>query len=415
MKKGKKKCIILGFGFGGYHFYKNLSKNFKKEHDITVIDKRNYFLFTPLLHEVAAASLLPETIIEPIRHVIDRDTKFFQTKVKEIDPIKKRIYCTEGNYHEYDILIASTGSKISHFAVPGAESFSYNMKDLIRAQKLKGRIMDVFEKAVKISDSEKRKKSLSFVVVGAGPTGVEFAGELATLVYGTMDKYYYSLLCAEELSITLVNSSDQILKAFPKKLRTEAERILQKKKVEILNDFRVSEVGKDFVLAQGGEKIPSATTIWTAGTEVNSFDNSAEIFKSKNSRIFINEFFEVEDYGDIYMIGDMARLEGGDGKAMPSTAQVARMQGVHLAKNFNRRLLGKSQKKFVFREKGMLASLGRYAAIADIKGFQFYGLPAWFMWRTIYLLNFGSWRKRLRIMVDWTINLLTRRDISNRY
>jgi len=407
-----KKIVILGAGFGGMYAFKSLSKELFSSNKVILVDKKNHFLFTPLLHEVATGSLGPQQVVEPIRSLICSDTEFIQSSIQSIDTDKKTI-TTSAKKISYDILISSLGSQSYYYNITGAQEYTYTLKTLEDAVVLKNQFIKKFEQAAQETNFEKRKKILSFVIVGAGPTGVELAGEAADLFFDTFEKYYNDMYCIHDVSLILVNSTERVLGMFNEKLGKYATRRLSKHHVDVRNNIRIVEVRKNSLIADTGEEIFAETIIWTAGVSAQRLITEKPVFQLEKGCIVVDEYMRAKGLDDVYIIGDMAHCLDNNGKAYPMTAQVAKQQGMLVGENINNEYFSKPQKPFKYRERGMLASLGNYDAVAFISGISFFGLTAWFMWRTIYLFNFISWRKRLKIMLDWTINLFTERDISH--
>ena len=410
MNDTKKHIVILGAGFGGVHTYKALPSLVKKNCIITIIDQRNFFLFTPLLVEVAGSSLDQHNIVEPIRDIISPQHTFIQSMVLSVDSIQKKILLTDQEI-SYNILVSALGSTTHFFGVPGAQEYGYILKDLDDAVSLRNRFIDVFEEASTTLDEEHRKKLLKFVIVGGGPTGVELAGEISGLFFNTFQKQFRTI-SFDDVHITLVNSSPEILKMFNACLRNYAAKSLKKENIRIFNNICVTEVRPDGIVTKEGDLIPAHTIIWTAGVKANCFEKDCGSFLSNCNRIIVDDYLRAKNTKDIFIIGDMALFPSEDGRGLPMTAQIAKQQGICTAKNIKRLLYCKPLLPFVYHKKGLLVSLGSYNAIAEIKGLFFKGIFAWFIWRTIYVFNFASWKKRFRIMFDWTINLFSCRDTT---
>ncbi|MCA9351976.1 NAD(P)/FAD-dependent oxidoreductase [Patescibacteria group bacterium] len=409
-KSEPSHIVILGAGFGGVYTYTSLPRWVKKQYRITVIDRRNHFLFTPLLPEVAGASLDQHSIVEPIRDIINRDVTFIQSTVISVDTNTNTIVLPD-TIITYDILVAGLGSKTHFFGTPGAEEHAYILKTLDDAVHLRNRFIDTFETASQTTDPVERKKLLSFVIVGAGPTGVELAGEVSELLFDTF-VHQFGSLDIDDVTLTLVNSGDDVLSMFDLPLRQYATRALTRGRVVLRNNVRVTEVTPFGVVTDTGEEISAQTVVWTAGVTANSLTCSCGTFTVDRGRILTDRYLRAESIENVFVIGDMALFPTEDNRGLPMTAQVAKQQGQTTGKNISRLLKGQPLYPFVYHEKGLLASLGSFDAVAQMKGFRFKGVFAWFMWRTIYLFNFASWKKRFKIMADWTVNLFARRDTT---
>ncbi len=406
----KKNIIILGAGFGGIATYKSLPKKIRKQHHITIVNKENYFLFTPLIHEVATGALNSYHVTEPIRKLIGTDTCFIQSTVESIDVENKQVILKD-NVISYDILVVGLGAKTNFFNVPGAEKYAYTLKTLDDAKHVRNRFLDVFERASLEKDSEKRKKMLEVVIVGGGPTGVELVAEAAELFFDSFHNYYSNFIDFNEVSLSLVNSGEALLVPFSEKFKNYAEKTLIKKQVKVINNTRISEVHVDGVTTSKGHKISAETIVWTAGVQAQNINCSLYVNEIDGCFV-VNDYLQLPHYKDVFVIGDIAHSPTTDGRGLPKLAQVAKQQGKTTGKNIARILNGKDAKKFTYKSRGNLASLGQWHAIADLPLISFTGPVAWFLWRTIYLHNFISWRKRFKITLDWTINIFSHRDIT---
>lgn len=408
--KEKTHLVILGAGFGGVYTYKSLPTWVKNSCNITIVDKRNHFLFTPLLPEVAGASLDEHSIVEPIRDIVKKKVNFIQSTVVSVNTKTQTVELPDREI-SYDILVSALGSTTHFFGTPGAEEFAYTLKDLEDATRLRDRFIDTFEEASREQNELRRKQLLTFMVVGAGPTGVELTGEIADLFFSTFDKQYGNLNI-DEVQLLLVNGGDEVLGMFDKKLRVYAGTSLINDGVTLKNNVRVAEVTDSGVITTDGEVIKAHTVVWAAGVTANSLNCLCGSFDVERGRIHVTEKLLAKNTHNVFVVGDMGLFPTEDGRGLPMTAQIAKQQGVTTGKNIGRLLQEQSLQTFIYKEKGLLASLGSFDAVAQIKGVKLTGIVAWFMWRTIYLFNFASYKKRFKIMSDWTINLFSRRDTT---
>lgn len=405
----RKRIVIVGAGFGGIYTYQSLPRWVKASCDVTIIDRRNHFLFTPLLPEVAGASLDQHSIVEPIRDIVDASVTFIRSTVVSVNTDNHTIELPDRTV-SYDILVLALGSTTHFFGTPGAESYAYVLKDLDDAVVLKNRFIDVFDEAARTDDPDRRRELLRFIIVGGGPTGVELAGEAADLFFHTFADQF-TKINMDEVSLTIVNSGE-ILSMFDDRSRSYASAKLTKAKVNLLTGIRVSSVTEHGVVLDDGTLIPAETIIWTAGVSANALTCSCGSFDIDRGRIKVTDTLEAIGTQDVFAIGDMSLFPTADGRGLPMTAQVAKQQGQKVGKNIGKLLKGESLEPFRYREKGLLASLGSFDAIAELRGLRLRGFVAWFLWRTIYLFNFASWKKRFKIMADWTVNLFSRRDTT---
>lgn len=405
----RKHIVIAGVGFAGLNAYKSLPRWISRSADITLIDQKNHFLFTPLLHEVASASLDDMSVVEPFRDIIRPSHTFIQGFVDRIDPEKNTLYLNEKEI-PYDILVSSFGSTTNTFGIKGVDEYSFTLKTLEDAVVLRNHCIDIFEKASQIEDNEERKKLLSFVIVGGGPTGVELAGEFSELFFKTLVRKHKNIH-PRDISLTLVNAGSSLLSTFPKRLQDYAENTLRLKNVIVRNDFFVTEVQKEALLVQDGSSLDAHTIVWTAGVRAQEFNLSGVEAQYQQGKIVVDPSLLVSGSHNIFAAGDMSFLENEEG-GLPMTAQVAKQQGIHIAKNIGNLIKGKELRSFSYKESGVLASLGFLDAVASIGKVKFMGFPAWILWRAIYLFNFSSWKKRFRVLIDWIFNAFTGRETT---
>ncbi len=413
MTKQKKKIVILGGGFGGLYTYKGLYKYFEHDDlDITIVNKTNYFLFTPLLHEVATGSVAHHQVVESIRQVIYRtNDKLHVADLVSID-CEKQVVKTTIDEIPYDILVVALGATTNFFDAPGAEENSLVLKDLHDAIKLRTMLIEVFEKASEMTDETARRKELSFAVVGGGPTGVELASEISDLFADTFCKYYHNVIKPGDISLYLINRDKEILMPFPSKLRQNALGVLNEIGVKVMLDTGVKEVRKDSIVFMDDSTLPVAHVMWTAGVRPNTPVFNAGVPLDNFGRIIVNSSLQIEKHPNIFVVGDIASLQDANGKSLPMLAQVAVEQGLHTGRNIKRLIAGRKLLPFHYISRGSLASIGHWHAVADIKGFQFSGWFAWIIWRMVYLFKFLSGSKKVKILVDWIVNIFYPRDIT---
>ncbi|MCC6290573.1 NAD(P)/FAD-dependent oxidoreductase [Candidatus Nomurabacteria bacterium] len=390
------KIVIVGGGFGGAYTARYLRRFANSgQVEVTLINRNNYFLFTPLLHEVATGGLSEHSVIEPIREIFHRShVRFVQAEVKKIDPKKKSVLTSAGKI-SYDYLVLSTGAETNYYDTPGAEKYSYTLKNLSDAVTLRKQIINNYE-------SGKTK----FVVIGGGATGVELAAELIEFLRDTLLRYQEAARLGEETSVTLVCASEELIPQFPLELRRIAHETLSKKGVTIKANSRVTEVHKSGIKLADGSNIESETVIWVAGVRPSASILPSPDNKPPNDRLKIDEYLRVLDEDNIFALGD-------NSGTFPMLAQVAVQEAHTVAKNLMATIKGRPLRPFHYKERGLLISLGQWSAAGRLFGGVYHGRLMWWLWRTIYLFNFLSWRKRFRIAAEWTINLFSRRDISS--
>lgn len=409
----QKKIVIIGGGFAGLYAARAIARAARSRVAITIVSRTNYFLFTPMLHEVATGGLGHHQVVESVREIVHGlPIDFYEATVQSVNLAKKEI-ATERGAISYDMLVLAQGATTNFFNTKGAAEHALVLKDLRDAIALRNMIIERFETAAHETDSAAREKLLSFVVVGGGATGVESAAEIAEFVNYTLVQYYKQGCLGTKPTVTLVQSGSELLPMFVPAIRTRAAKVLQKAGVRILFNTKVQEVSADGVTLAGGDMLSAATVLWTAGVKPNQIpteDGSLPLHASE--RIITDEAFRVAGHTDVFAIGDGALVAGFGERGLPMLAQVAIAEARHLTQNIRRMFDGKAMLPFSYHSKGELVSLGRWEAVGSIFGIMVYGKLAWFLWRTVYLFKFISGSKRLRIAFDWTLQIFYPRDIT---
>ncbi len=413
MVKNKKKVLILGGGFGGLYAYKGLYKYFKHDDiDITIVNRTNYFLFTPLLHEVATGSVAHHQVVESLRQIIYKNRDILHVAdVISVD-CNRHIVKTSITDLPYDILILALGATTNFFNAKGAEENCLVLKDLHDAIKIRTMLIESFEKASEIRNENERRKELSFAIIGGGATGVELVSETADLFLDTFLKYYKERINHSDISLHLINAGPDVLGPFHPRLRKKALRVLRRSGINVRLNTTVKEVREDGLVLGNDEFLPVRHKVWTAGVKPNIPTFTHPITQDQGGRMIVNQFLQIPDCPNVFVLGDMASIKGVDGKPLPMLAQVAVKQGFHTGLNIKRLLTNKPLAPFSYKSKGELASVGQWHAVANIGGIKFSGAIAWFLWRTIYLFKFLSKSKQVKIAVDWTMNIFYPRDIT---
>jgi NADH dehydrogenase len=417
--KSPQRIVIIGGGFGGVYAYRELrKKNSKKDIVITLISKSNYFLFTPLLHEVATGGLPVSSIIQPIRKFIHRNDTFCLTTATKVNTKEKTIETTLGSV-SYDILILATGSETNFFNTPGAKERAYAVKDITSARKLKKDLYSNIERASELlcpeivtkNNTADIDKLVSIVVIGGGATGVEVATEIADLVRRTLPAYYDKELIAK-ISVSLVHSQNNVVGQFPEKVRAESLRSLSRNNVHLHLGRRANEITADGVTLDNGEVIPSAMVIWTAGVKSILLDTDLP-WPEEKGRIVVDTSLRVQGYSDIFALGDVAYADPEQkGQPLPTLAQVATKQAKYIARAVHCVIQGRMPSRFSYKQSGVLLSLGRWHAAGQVGPFFIRGRIAWWLWRTVYLSKLISFSKKVQVAVAWTIDIFLPRDIS---
>lgn len=408
------KIVIVGNGFGGIYTLKNLHKYAcgKRSMEITLVGERNYFLFTPLLHEVATGSINKENIVEPIRKILGCCiSKFYLGKAKKINQENQTLQV--GNHTlEYNYLVLATGAETNFYNIKGAEENSLTLKSIEDAMKIKNRIIEKIECATHVTDQAERHRMLTFIIVGGGPTGVELAVEMQELIKESFSEYYSQELiaCAR---VVLLQRDENLLTQFGEKVQKKSLKILTKKGVEVMLNTEVVEVSSKDVSLNNDRKIETETIIWVAGVKPREIGFEKEMAKTRDGRLLVNEYLQSENYENIFVVGDSAAVKVGKTDTyLPALAQVAEKEAKAVAQNIYLLVKNRKMKPFRYKHTGTMISLGQWMAIGEISNFTFSGHITWWLWRTIYLSKLISLRKKIRVAMDWTMDLFYPRDIS---
>ena len=403
------RVVILGGGFGGLYAAKALGKS---PAEVVLVDRRNFHLFQPLLYQVATGGLSPGDITAPLRAVFarQRNTRVLMGKAIDFDIAGRRVVLEDGEI-SYDSLIVATGATHSYFGNQQWEAFAPGLKTVEDATEIRRRVLLAFEAAEREVDPEKHRAWLTFVVVGAGPTGVELAGALGEIANDTL-KGNFRVTRPEEARILLIDAAPRVLPSYPPDLSRGAELDLIKLGVRSITGMVESIDDSGVVLRTGDRRrrIDAQTVLWAAGVQASPLGRVlAERTGAKTDRagrLIVNPDLTVPGHPEILVIGDLACLEQ-DGKPLPGVAPVAIQQGRYAARLVNARLSGKSVSSFRYWNKGSLATIGRHAAVADFGRLRFGGAPAWFAWLFIHLLYLVGFQNRLLVLIQWAYQYFT--------
>ncbi|MCU0660416.1 MAG: NAD(P)/FAD-dependent oxidoreductase [Candidatus Pacebacteria bacterium] len=416
MKQIPKKVAILGCGFGGMYTAKRLLPYVQSGHiDLSIVNATNYFLFTPLLHEVATGGLSPTSVVESIRDIFGKyPVTIYEDIPESIDTQKKNINLGE-RILSYDYLVIATGAETHYYNTPGAKQFGLPLKSIDDANKIKNTIIENFEAAARTQDADERKALLSFVIVGGGATGVEFAAELPQFCTLLLKRYFkYSSIAAADITIKLITAGPELLSHFAPALRTKVMSHLAAQGVHVHLGMPIAKVTATGVQAKDGTEIISKNVFWLAGVKPVTlpFSDNTQIALSPSGRLETDAYLRVVGHTNIFAFGDMASTQDKDKKELPMLAQVAAAQAPIVAHNIIAAIQNKPFKMCVFKNKGSMISLGQWFAVGEIYSINIAGKFAWWIWRTVYLFKFPSWRKRFAIAAEWTANLFYPRDIA---
>jgi NADH dehydrogenase len=390
------RVVIVGAGFGGLWAARALAH---RSFNVTLIDRNNYHTFLPLLYQVAAAELEPEEIIYPVRSILRplANVGFLMAKVDGID-FERRVVETRVAPVAYDYLILAAGSSTNFFGVPGAEH-AYALKSLDDAIRLRNHILCCFERAASLSHPEQRKRVLSFAIVGGGPTGVEFAGALAELLRGPLRKDY-SKVGLSDSKVILLEAAGSLLSGLPSRLAIYALARLRRMGVEVRLNAAVSRVEANAVHLKDGTEIPAETVVWTAGVRGARSAAAWGLPMDASGRVPTGPTLQIPGHPEAYAVGDLARFEQ-DGRPLPMIAPVAMQQAATAARNIQRQSSGQPLSAFHFRDPGMMATIGRNAAVAHFAGLAITGFPAWLAWLGVHLVKLIGFRNRLMVLTNW--------------
>jgi len=425
--KNKKKIVILGGGYGGVECTRKLEKYFRNDDvEIVLISEDNFLLFTPMLPQVAAGMLATRHIVMPIRTIIKKTT-FYEGRVKNIDPYGKIVNLWGTNEKRgfsihYDFLVVSLGSETNFFGMSDVEKHAYTIKNLNDAMTIRNRVIDMLEQAENEANPILRKSLLNFVIVGGGFAGIETAGEIMDLLLDA--RKYYPKIKKNEIQVTVLEALPSILPGFSEKLTKFAHKLLENHGIEIKLKTAVTSFDGNEVMMkkikQNPEKkdvsereaIQTRTMIWTAGvTPVNTIKRS--MFKTERGKIIVNDFLEVSEFPGVFAIGDCALfIDPLTERPFPPTAQLAEAQAKTAAYNLHSLIRNEKMKKFEYKSRGQMAIIGKRNGVASFLGINISGIWAWALWRNVYISKIPKWDKRLRVLLDWTIDMFFDRDIS---
>jgi len=409
----KHRVVILGGGFGGLNAAQTLKR---ASVEITLIDRRNFHLFQPLLYQVATGSLSPGEIAAPLRSVLSRqkNARVLLGEATDIDPEAKQVILRDGAAYAYDSLIVATGSKTSYYGNEAWRVWAPSLKTVEEATAIRHKILYAFECAERAPTEEAARAWLTFIIVGAGATGVELAGALAEIANETL-RNDFRRINPREARIHLMEGGPRILPAFPEDLSARAEKLVARLGVDITKNVMVTEIDAEGVTYKSGDeskRLAAKTVLWAGGVTTNTFGRKlgerTKAETDRSGRIKVLPDLTVPGYPDIFVVGDLASAQDADGKTLPGVAQVAMQGGAYAAKTIKARLKGeKAAQPFHYFNKGDMAVIGRAAAVANVFGFHWAGLFAWLAWLFVHLMYIVEFQSRVLVFVQWGFEYLT--------
>ena len=390
--------VIVGAGFGGLRAAQGLAKAPIR---ITLIDKQNYHLFQPLLYQVAIAGLVPAQIAYPVRTIFRRQKNltFQMGEVTEID-LEARYVKLDGSIIAYEYLIIATGGQTNFFGNSSIRQNAFELKNIESAIATRNHLLRMFELASQAADAEKRRALLTFVIVGAGPTGVETAGALAELITHVMKKDYPQM-DLKEVRVILLEAGSRVMAAYPDALRQATFKLLRGKNVEILLNTRLTDYDGERLTLSDGKTMDCRTLIWAAGVRASELADQLKVPQAASGRIVTAATLQLPAHPEVFIVGDSAHCTDNKDQTLPMLATVAQQQGRSVAKNLRRILRNEKPTPFQYQDLGLLATIGRNAAVARIWGFSFSGFTAWVIWVALHIYRIIGFRNRLVVLINW--------------
>jgi NADH dehydrogenase len=401
----RQRVVILGGGFGGLSAARTLKH---VPVDVTLIDRCNYHLFQPLLYQVATGSLSPANISGPLRQVLkkQKNTTVLLGEAINIDAANHRVILSDGEI-PYDTLVVATGASHQYFGHDEWEKFAPGLKTIEDATKMRSRILLAFEAAERENHPEKLQEWMTFVIVGAGPTGAELAGALGEIANDTL-RHDFRHIDPSEARIILVEGTDRVLPSYPPNLSEAARKMLERLSVTVRTGAMVTEIREHSVTIKAGERtevIPTRTILWAAGVLASPLgrmlEKSAGAKIDRAGRVIVEPDMTIAGHPEIFVIGDLSHFSHQTGKPLPGVAQPAIQQGHYVGKVIERRLHGENSRPFHYFDKGSLATIGRGAAVADLNFLRLSGFPAWVIWIFLHLLYIVEFQNRLLVFMQW--------------
>jgi NADH dehydrogenase len=396
--KGTPHVVIVGAGFGGMEAARKLADAPIR---ITMINRENYHLFQPLLYQVAIAGLVPSQIAYPVRTIF-RDQHNFTFQMGEVNAIDfdNRFVRMDGSALGYDYLILAVGGQTNFFNLRSIEENSFQLKGIDSAVATRNHMLSMFERASREADVEKRRALLTFGIVGGGPTGVETAGALAELIRLVISKDYPDM-DLKDVRVILLESAPYVMESYPDPLRKATFNLLKRKGVEIWLNTRLMDFDGEMMTLADERRIPAHTLIWTAGVRAADLTGKLGLPQGSGARLVTEQTLQLAGHPEVFLVGDAAYLVDQDGRPLPMLATVAQQEARVAVDNLKRMLKGQEPRAFHYKDPGLLATIGRNAAVARIAGLSFSGFIAWVIWVALHIYRLIGFRNRLVVMINW--------------
>ncbi len=396
---GPHRVVVVGAGFGGLEAARGLSGAPVR---LTVVDRRNHYLFQPLLYQVATAALSPADIAYPIRSILRHQSNadVLLAEVRSVDPARREVTLADGSTLGYDTLVVAAGARHAYFGHDAWESRAPGLKNLEDALEIRRRILVAFEEADRAPDPARRRALLTFAIVGGGPTGVELAGAIAEISrHVLVDDFRH--VDPREARIVLVEAGPRILPTYSEASSANAREELVRLGAEVRTGAPVTTVDERGIVIGGGERIDAGTVLWAAGVAASRLGTFLGVPLDRNGRVPVEPDLTVPGWPEIFVIGDLALFAHPDGRPLPGVSPVAMQQGRHVARSIRRRLSGSAAEPFHYFDRGSMAVVGRSAAVAELFGWKLRGLPAWLAWCFLHIFYLIGFRNRFIVMFEW--------------
>jgi NADH:ubiquinone reductase (H+-translocating) len=392
--------VVVGGGFAGINAARRLLTAGPPSLRVTVVDRRNHHLFQPLLYQVAMAGLSPADISTPIRSILGKDERVAvrMSEVQRVDLAARQIHTGSGTL-DYDYLLLACGATHAYFGHDEWEEHAPGLKTIEQATEIRRRVLTAYERAEVEQDPETRRRLLTFVVVGGGPTGVELAGALGELSRHTLGRDFRRI-DPGSTRVLLIEGGERILPSFDPELSRKAARSLEQLGVTVWTNTRVTEIGADHVRA-GDERVYAGTVLWAAGVRASPLSRTLGVLLDREGRVVVEPDLSIPDHPEVFVLGDQASFRQTDGTVVPGVAPAAIQQGRHAAQNVLHDLRGEQREPFVYLDKGIMATIGRASAVAQVGRLHLSGFLAWLAWSFIHIVYLIGFRNRLLVFIQW--------------